>query len=104
MPVDFAEHYVPCKHHQLSRGAALGADRERVAGFVETEAANESGFVQVLAVRHAGVKAVAVKVVQLVDVDRPGEDRREELFCFRFGFPGDDSNDQIRISIPVVFD
>ena len=50
-----------------------------VAGLVQAQAAQEPLLVEVPAVGHAGVQAVAEEVVHLVDVDRAGEHAGEDL-------------------------
>ena len=78
MPVDFAEHHVAGEDHHLGGRLAFVGDRQRVARFVEAQAADQPAAVEVAAVGHAGVQAVAHQVVDLVDVDRPGEHARQQ--------------------------
>ena len=77
VPIDFAEHHVAGEDHHLGGRLAFVGDRQRVARFVQAQAADEPAAVEVLAVGNAGVQAVAHQVVDFVDVDRPGEHAAE---------------------------
>ena len=70
VPIDFAEHHVAGEDHQLGRRLAFVGDRQAVARLVQAEAADQPLLVEIPAVGHAGVQAVAEEVVHLVDVDR----------------------------------
>ena len=78
VPVDFAEHHVPGKHHHLGGRAALVGDRQAVARFVDAQAADQPLLVEVPAVGDARMQAVAHEVVHLVDVDGAGEHAGEQ--------------------------
>ena len=78
VPIDFAEHHVAGEDHHLGGGLAFVGDRQRVARFVQAQAADQPAAVEVLAVGNAGVQAVAHQVIDLVDVDRPGEHAAED--------------------------
>ena len=102
VPVDLAEHDVAGEHHQLGGGAALVGDGERRAGGVEAEACEQPLLVEVPAVRHAGVQAVAGQVVHLVNVDRPREQRAEDAAGRIVGGSLDQSGHAGRIEFPAV--
>ena len=102
MPIDFAEHHVAGEDHHFGRGLSLVGDGQCVAGFVEAEAADEPSAIEVAAVGHAGVQAVAHQVVDLVDVERPGEQRREKAGFDVVRAAGNQVGHVLRIERPIV--
>lgn len=50
MPIDFAEHDVPRKNHQLSRRPAFAGDGQPISGFVDTKAADQPAGIKILAI------------------------------------------------------
>ena len=78
VPIDLAEHDVAGEDHQFGGRLALVGDRQPVARLVQAQAAHQPLLVEVPAVGHARVQAVAVEIVHLVDVDRPGEHAGED--------------------------
>ena len=59
-----------------------------VARFVEAQAADQPPAVEVAAVGHAGVQAVAHQVIDFVDVDRPGQHAAKNSLRAVVGFAG----------------
>ncbi len=78
MPIHFTEHHVAGKDHHLGRGLPLLGDGQPVPRGVQAQAADEPPLVEITAIRHAGVQAVAKQVVHLVDVDRTGQQARQQ--------------------------
>lgn len=102
MPVDFAEHHVAGEDHHFGRGLAFFGDRQRVAGRVQAQAADQTVLVEVATVGHAGMQAVAGQIVHLVDVDRTGKDAGQNA---RSGPPGlvrEQVDHVARIDLPLV--
>ena len=102
VPVDFAEHYVAGEDHQLGGRFAFVGDGECVAGFVEAQAADEAEAIEVLAVGHAGVEAVAHQVVDLVDVDWAGKDAAEQAVRRRRHVSANQVGDRLRVELPIA--
>ena len=64
MPIDLAEHDIASEDHQLGGCFAFVRDRQTVALFVQTQAADQPSLVEMPAVRYARMKAVAEQIVQ----------------------------------------
>ena len=59
MPIHFAEHHIPGENHEFGGGFAFVGDGQAVARLVQTQTAQQSLLIEVPAVWHAGVQAVA---------------------------------------------
>ena len=102
VPIHFAEHDVAGEDHHFGGGFAFVGDRERVAGFVEAQAADEPAAIEVLTVRHAGVEAVARQVVDFVDVDRARKNAAEESMRTAVHVAATELCDGCRLELPIV--
>src|SRR5215212_8171581 len=78
MPIDLAEHDIAGEDHHLGCGFSFVGDRQSIADFVETKAADQPRAVEVLAVGNARVQAVTHQVIDFVDVNRAGENATED--------------------------
>ncbi len=104
VPVDLAEHDVAGEDHELGRRAALLRDGQRPARFVEAEARQQPLLIEMPAVGHARVEAVAGEIVHLVDVDRPREERTEQAAGGVGSGAGDEARDAGRGDPPFLLD
>ena len=102
VPIDFAEHHVASEDHHFGGCFAFVRDRQRVAGFVEAQAADQPAAVEMLTVGNAGVEAVAHQVVDFVDVDGTGQDAVEDAMGGRCDIAGDEVGNLGRIETPIV--
>ena len=103
MPIHFAEHHVAGEDHHLGGRLALVGDRQPVARFVQAQAADQPPAVEMPAVGHAGVQAVAHQVVDLVDVDRPGEHAAKNRVALPSArLAGDQRRQRLRLESPIV--
>ncbi len=69
---------------------------------IQAKAAQQPLLIEMPAVRHAGVQAVAEQVVHLVDVDRPGEHARQDPRGRVAGLLAQEGHDLPRLHVPVV--
>ena len=102
VPIDLAEHHVAGKDHHLGGGSALVGDRQAVARLVQAQAADQPLLVEIAAVGHAGVQAVADQVVHLVDVDRPAEHALQDSLPRAARLAGKQRGDVPRLQVPIV--
>ena len=80
----------------------LSVKRQAVAGLVQAQAAQQPLLVEVPPVGHARVQAVAVEIVHLVDVDRPGEHAGEDSRGLVAGFFAQQGDHVAGIDAPIV--